>query len=110
MFEGTSNPDDLVRSFVENIGDLDGRPYRSRPPGRALAQLDRGRLKHSNQLLVQAVGAFEVKLSCCLLVLVDESPVCRGQLCGPSGNGVEHGRQIQSRTDGLADLTERAQF
>ena len=109
--EDGSDPPHVIRPLSQNVGKLHWGPKGRRLSGHALPQAERRRPKHLVQLLVEMMRAADVvQFLSRLIVLVDDPAVGRGELHGPRHNSVEHGLQIQSRANRLADLPQCLQL
>ena len=96
----------LVASLVllAEVGDLVGYSCFGRSTGSSLSETQRGCLIGIDQFLFHLVAGTKVKLSCGLIVLVDDAAISSGELNRPSDDGAEHSLEIKSRADRLADL------
>ena len=76
-------------------------------PRRALPRADRGRLQRLDHFLLYLISGPEMKLLRSFVVLVDHAAAGSRELDRVANDGAEHSLKIESRTDRLADFSER---
>ena len=74
-------------------------------PVAPLSETERGCLIGVDQLLFHLVAGPKMKLLRRFIVFVDDTAISSGELNRAADDGAEHGLEIKSRADGLADFS-----
>ena len=78
--------------------------------GSSLSETERGCVIGINQFLFHLVAGPEVKLLRGLIVFVNDTAICSGELNRPANDGAQHSLQIKGGADCLSDLAKRFHF
>src|SRR5262245_45274820 len=100
----------ILLPLVKYVCDFHWRSCHRRLPHCARTQLDRTGVQRLNQLLLDLVTPPEMELLRVFFVFVDRSAISPAKLHGMRSDSGQYRFQLQSRANGLTDLTQRSQL
>ncbi len=106
--EDHTHPRDSIAAFGEHVGHLNRRPQRGRLTGSALAEAQRMRAQHLQQIVLDRACATDPTESLGgFLVFIEDAAARAGKMHGARNDRVEHGVDVEARAHGASDLAQR---